>query len=60
MTPIEINKIRSRAAHFISPFIADEVGVTLQKLAQFVAGTARLSEKQLADLAARMSIELRK
>ena len=51
---IQVNAIRKRACHYLSPEVAARAGMTLFQLQQFVAGAFTPTDEQLTSLARRM------
>jgi hypothetical protein len=52
----DIESIRDRAYHFISPTVAADADMTFEELRQFVSGTRTPPADKLARLAARMGL----
>jgi hypothetical protein len=53
---VDINAVRERAWHYLTPEVAACAGLTLAELQQFVAGAVSLSDQQLECLAHRMGL----
>jgi hypothetical protein len=52
----DLNAIRVRLHHYISPEVGQCAGLTMQELQQVVAGTLTPSDKQLHQLAIRLGL----